>query len=362
MGSERLSSNDVSRWVISVTLFGALAFFGGKWILDFLDPTVKQREDALKRAQKILSQIGLKNIHLSEHEMAVAAQLVDPKNIPISWDSIAGLDDVVQEIKETVILPIQKRHLFVGNSLIEPPKGVLLHGPPGCGKTMIAKATAKEAGARFINLDISMLTDKWYGESQKLAAAVFSLATKIQPCIIFIDEVDSFLRVRDSTDHEATAMMKAQFMSLWDGLATDNRNYVLIMGATNRPRDLDRAILRRMPAMFHIGLPNVKQRVGILDLLLHDELLADEVDIESLAKLTDGFSGSDLKELCRGAAVNRFRYLAGSSDSKNSDSNGSDDEIFHDALPPISLDDFMNSITKMQTSRVHAELMYMPTI
>ena len=95
---------------------------------------------------------------------------------------------------------------------------------------MIAKATAREAGARFINLDISMLTDKWYGESQKLAAAVFSLATKIQPCIIFIDEVDSFLRVRDSTDHEATAMMKAQFMSLWDGLATDSRYVARSMG------------------------------------------------------------------------------------------------------------------------------------
>jgi len=197
-------------------------------------------------------------------------------------------------------------------------KGVLLHGPPGCGKTLIAKATAKEAGARFINLDVSILTDKWYGESQKLAAAVFSLAIELQPCIIFIDEIgeififsysnkkssfcvqylqikiklmaytyyifvppfdlkivwyatgvlllfnalhnsdffaDSFLRARSSQDHEATAMMKAQFMSLWDGLITDPNCVVIVMGATNRPRDLDQAILRRMPSMFHIGLP-----------------------------------------------------------------------------------------------------------
>ena len=102
----------------------------------------------------------------------------------------------------------------------------------------------REAGARFLNLDISSLTDKWYGESQKLAGAVFTLATKIQPCIIFIDEIDSLLRVRDQHDHEATAMIKAQFMQLWDGLTTENNCSVLVMGATNRPRDVDKAILR----------------------------------------------------------------------------------------------------------------------
>lgn len=114
--------------------------------------------------------------------------------------------------------------------------GVLLHGPPGCGKTLIAKATAHEAGTFFINLDVSLLTDKWYGESQKLARAVFSLAMKLQPCIIFIDEIDSFLRARTTSDHEATAMMKAQFMSLWDGLITDPNCTVIVMGATNRPQ------------------------------------------------------------------------------------------------------------------------------
>jgi SpoVK/Ycf46/Vps4 family AAA+-type ATPase len=90
-----------------------------------------------------------------------------------------------------------------------------------------------------------MLTDKWYGESQKLASAVFSLAIKLQPTIIFIDEVDSFLRSRNTNDHEATAMMKTQFMMLWDGLGTDTANTVIVMGATNRPGDLDKAILRR---------------------------------------------------------------------------------------------------------------------
>lgn len=156
-------------------------------------------------------------------------------------------------------------------------------------------------------MDVSILTDKWYGESQKLAAAVFSLAVKIQPCIIFIDEIDSFLRARNSTDHEATAMMKAQFMSFWDGLITDNTCTVIIMGATNRPQDLDKAILRRMPATFRINLPNSIQRKQILELILQHEPIADDVDIMRISHAAEDFSGSDLRELCRNASVYRVR-------------------------------------------------------
>ncbi|POI23248.1 hypothetical protein CIB84_013004, partial [Bambusicola thoracicus] len=180
-------------------------------------------------AEKLMKQIGVKNVKLSEYEMSIAAHLVDPLSMHVTWNDIAGLDDVITDLKDTVILPIKKKYLFENSRLLQPPKGVLLYGPPGCGKTLIAKATAKEAGCRFINLQPSTLTDKWYGESQKLAAAVFSLAIKLQPSIIFIDEIGkklcyllySFLRSRSSSDHEATAMMKAQFMSLWDGLDTD---------------------------------------------------------------------------------------------------------------------------------------------
>lgn len=124
--------------------------------------------------------------------MMIASHLIDPRDIPVSWNNIAGLDNVVQELKETVILPIKRKELFEDSMLTQAPKGVLLHGPPGCGKTMIAKATAKESGTCFINLDVSILTDKWYGESQKLTAAVFSLAVKLQPCIIFIDEIGTY--------------------------------------------------------------------------------------------------------------------------------------------------------------------------
>jgi len=232
----------------------------------------------------------------------------------------------------------------------------LLHGPPGCGKTMIAKATAKETNTRFINLDVSILTDKWYGESQKLTAAVFSLAVKLQPCIIFIDEIDSFLRARNSTDHEATAMMKAQFMSLWDGLITDPACTVIIMGATNRPQDLDRAILRRMPATFHVGLPSEKQRMQVLKLILENEPIAEDIDAVKLSKMTDGFSSSDLHELCRNASVYRVRdYLRNHTQStpKTTGGTDTDDEEYHDAVRPITMEDLVTSVNKMRMSKVH---------
>ena len=203
------------------------------------------------------------DVQLTEYEMSIASQLVDPSTIKVNFEDVAGQADLVSELRQTVILPLQRRHLFAGSELMAAPKGVLLHGPPGCGKTMLAKATAREAAARFINLDIASLTDKWYGESQKLAGAVFTLARKIQPCIIFIDEIDSLLRVRTQQDHEATAMIKAQFMQLWDGLSTDT-NSVVVIGATNRPKDVDTAILRRMPLTFKLGLPDRSQRREII--------------------------------------------------------------------------------------------------
>lgn len=241
--------------------------------------------------------------NFNDYELIIASHIVVPSEIKESWRDIAGLDGVISEIQESVVLPVRHRHLLNSSKLWQAPKGVLLHGPPGCGKTLIAKATAKEGGMRFINLDVAILTDKWYGESQKLASAVFTLALKIQPCIIFIDEIDSLLRSRNSNDHEATAMMKTQFMMLWDGLSTNSNATVIVMGATNRPQDLDKAIIRRMPAQFHIGLPNVEQRLQILKLILANENLDGNIDFQNVAQQTSGFSGADLMEMCRNASV-----------------------------------------------------------
>jgi SpoVK/Ycf46/Vps4 family AAA+-type ATPase len=127
---------------------------------------------------------------------------------------IGGLESIITSLRESVIFPLVHPTLFTASSsLLGPPKGVLLFGPPGCGKTMLAKALAKESGATFINISASVLTNKWFGESNKLVAGLFSLARKTQPSIIFIDEIDSFLRERTSGDHEVTGMIKAEFMT-----------------------------------------------------------------------------------------------------------------------------------------------------
>ncbi|XP_051981914.1 outer mitochondrial transmembrane helix translocase isoform X2 [Xyrauchen texanus] len=302
-----LTRNEVVGMLVRLTIFGAATYYSIKWVVEALDPTQKQKSLAKKRAEQLMKQIGVEGISLTEYEMNIATHLVDPRSIKVTWRDVAGLDEVITELQDTVILPFQKLHLFRGSKLFQPPKGVLLYGPPGCGKTLIAKATAKASGCRFINLQASTLTDKWYGESQKLTAAVFSLAVKIQPCIIFIDEIDSFLRNRSSMDHEATAMMKAQFMSLWDGLETGASSQVMVMGATNRPQDVDAAILRRMPTAFHVGLPNAAQREEILRLILSGEKLSNAINLKEIAGQTEGYSGSDLKELCRDAAMYRVR-------------------------------------------------------
>lgn len=363
------SRADMLALAVRMSFIAAVGYISMKWLMNQLDPTYNAKRKAKKKAREQLMELvsventtfTMKDVDkLTDYEMIIANHIIGPKDIKISWENIAGLEHIIQELKETVILPINRKELFADSHLTQAPKGVLLHGPPGCGKTMIAKATAKNTNTCFINLDVSILTDKWYGESQKLTAAVFSLAVKLQPCIIFIDEIDSFLRARTSQDHEATAMMKAQFMSLWDGLMTDPNCTVIVMGATNRPQDLDRAILRRMPATFHIDLPNEQQRAQILKLILNNEPVAENVDISRVSKITEGFSGSDLQELCRNASVYRVRdYLR---NHTHDDSVSTDDEEYHDAVRPITMEDLVASYKKMRASKLHTGILGVPRL
>ncbi|XP_029619157.1 outer mitochondrial transmembrane helix translocase [Salmo trutta] len=351
-----LSRNEVVGMIVRLTIFGAATYYGIKWVVEAMDPTHKQKIQAKKRAEQLMKQIGVEGVKLTEYEMNIASHLVDPRSMRVSWRDIAGLDEVIYELQDTVILPFQKRHLLAGSKLFQPPKGVLLYGPPGCGKTLIAKATAKASGCQFINLQPSTLTDKWYGESQKLTAAVFSLAVKIQPCIIFIDEIDSFLRNRSSLDHEATAMMKAQFMSLWDGLETGASSQVMVMGATNRPQDLDPAILRRMPTTFHVGLPTARQRTEILKLILAGENLSNAINLKEIAEKSEGSSGSDLRELCRDAAMYRVRDYVRKQQMKQiaqqmQEDDEEDKEGVEERLRPITQLDLLFGLDKMKESK-----------
>ncbi|KAG5975761.1 hypothetical protein E4U55_007565 [Claviceps digitariae] len=250
----------------------------------------------------------IENLALNEFENLVALEMVSPEDIHVGFEDIGGLDAIIEELRESVIYPLTMPYLFShAASLLSAPSGVLLFGPPGCGKTMLAKALARESGASFINLHISTMTEKWYGDSNKIVRAVFSLARKMQPAIIFIDEIDAVLGTRRSGEHEASGMVKAEFMTLWDGLTSANSSgmpaQIVVLGATNRINDIDEAILRRMPKKLPVPLPALEQRRRILQLILQDAKVDEDFDLDRVSKITAGLSGSDIKEACRDAAM-----------------------------------------------------------
>ncbi|KAG6027633.1 hypothetical protein E4U41_000874 [Claviceps citrina] len=251
----------------------------------------------------------IEDLNLNEYENLVALEMVSPEDIHVGFDDIGGLDAIIEELRESVIYPLTMPYLYShAAALLSAPPGVLLFGPPGCGKTMLAKALAHESGASFINLHISTMTEKWYGDSNKIVRAVFSLARKMQPAIIFIDEIDAVLGTRRSGEHEASSMVKAEFMTLWDGLTSANSSgmpaQIVVLGATNRINDIDEAILRRMPKKFAVPLPTLEQRRRILQLILRGTKIdLEHFDLDHVSRITAGLSGSDLKEACRDAAM-----------------------------------------------------------
>ncbi|KAH6635186.1 P-loop containing nucleoside triphosphate hydrolase protein [Chaetomium sp. MPI-SDFR-AT-0129] len=334
MGDQKRMKDLSTGLALAAGVFTAYLFATGivaPYISSLFDPDREKNEAARAKAQANLRRIRRhrtgaavdqdgndtseyadaveEGLVLNEYENQVALEVVAPGDIPVGFDAIGGHDDIIDELKESIIYPLTMPHLYRhGGALLAAPSGVLLYGPPGCGKTMLAKAVARESGASFINLHISTLTEKWYGDSNKLVRAVFSLAQKLQPAIIFIDEMDAVLGTRMSGEHEASGMVKAEFMTLWDGLTSTNAsgtpNRIVVLGATNRINDIDPAILRRMPKKFPVSLPKFEQRLRILQLVLGDTKRdAENLDLDYIAKVTAGMSGSDIKEVCRDAAM-----------------------------------------------------------
>uniref|UniRef100_A0A7N0VA20 AAA+ ATPase domain-containing protein n=1 Tax=Kalanchoe fedtschenkoi TaxID=63787 RepID=A0A7N0VA20_KALFE len=307
-----MSGSSSQRFLQELVLYAAsaalscLVLFAG---LRHLDPNRESSKKAIEHKKEIAKRLGRPLINTNPYEDVIACDVINPDHIDVEFDSIGGLEDIKQALFELVILPLRRPDIFSRGKLLGPQKGVLLYGPPGTGKTMLAKAIAKESGAVFINVRVSNLMSKWFGDAQKLVTAVFSLAHKLQPAIIFIDEVDSFLGQRRSTDHEALANMKTEFMSLWDGFTTDQNARVMVLAATNRPSELDEAILRRLPQAFEIGLPDRKERAAILKVVLKSEKFDDNIDFDHIASLCDGYTGSDILELCKKAAYFPVRDL-----------------------------------------------------
>ncbi len=190
-------------------------------------------------------------------------------NPNVKWDDIAGLDFAKNTIKEIIIWPLLRPDIFKG--IRRPPKGLLLFGPPGTGKTMIAKAIASEAKAKFFNISASSLTSKWIGESEKLARCLFALASFHQPSVIFIDEIDSILSARQENENESSRRLKTEFLVQLDGAGTNQSDAILIIGATNRPQEIDDAVIRRMTKRLYIPLPNHKSRKELIENVVKSE-------------------------------------------------------------------------------------------
>lgn len=243
----------------------------------------------------------------NRYEKRLLEEVVSPEECGRGFAEVGALEDAKTALREAVQLPLKHPELFAGGTLARPSKGVLLFGPPGTGKTLVARAAAAECGAAFLSLSTASLTSKWFGDSTKLLRAAFTLAAKLSPCVIFIDEVDALLGKRNSLkEHEALREMKNEMMALWDGIRS-GRERVMLLGATNRPFDLDEAALRRFTHRIFLGLPDRAARAAILRVVLQGERLGGDVCIDRLAELTPGYSGSDLKQLCVAAAMRPVR-------------------------------------------------------
>jgi len=226
----------------------------------------------------------------------------------VTYEDIGGIEEEIQRIREMVELPLKHPELF-RHLGIEPPKGVLLYGPPGCGKTLLAKAVANESGANFISINGPEIMSKYYGESEKRLRMIFERAQREAPTIIFIDEIDSIAPNRNEVTGEVERRVVSQLLSLMDGL--EARGDVIVIGATNRPEALDPALRRpgRFDREIEIGVPDKNGRKEILMIHTRNVPLAEDVNLEELAEITYGFVGADLAALVREAAMAALRRV-----------------------------------------------------
>uniref|UniRef100_A0A8C0CVZ7 Spastin n=1 Tax=Balaenoptera musculus TaxID=9771 RepID=A0A8C0CVZ7_BALMU len=251
----------------------------------------------------------LKNFRNVDSNLAnlIMNEIVD-NGTAVKFDDIAGQELAKQALQEIVILPSLRPELFTG--LRAPARGLLLFGPPGNGKTMLAKAVAAESNATFFNISAASLTSKYVGEGEKLVRALFAVARELQPSIIFIDEVDSLLCERREGEHDASRRLKTEFLIEFDGVQSAGDDRVLVMGATNRPQELDEAVLRRFTKRVYVSLPNEETRLLLLkNLLCKQGSPLTQKELAQLARMTDGYSGSDLTALAKDAALGPIREL-----------------------------------------------------
>ncbi|EKM55549.1 uncharacterized protein PHACADRAFT_184335 [Phanerochaete carnosa HHB-10118-sp] len=249
---------------------------------------------------------------LDQHEQRLLGCIVDTASISTTFAHVHLPAKTIDSVRTIVSLPLLHPSAFQHGILKEHAMtGCLLFGPPGTGKTLVVRALAKEAGCRMITVSPSDVTDMYVGEGEKLVKSVFSLARRLSPCVVFIDEIDALFGARSSARESGGAIahrgVLTEFMQEMDGLRSSKDDSIIVIGATNRPFDLDDAVLRRLPRRLLVDLPGEKEREEILKILLRDEKFAVDVDLKQLARKTETFSGSDLKHLCVSAALDAVK-------------------------------------------------------
>ncbi len=238
-----------------------------------------------------------------------AVEIAPEQNIPtVMYEDLGGLKDAITKVREMIELPLKHPELF-DRLGIDAPKGVLLHGPPGTGKTMLAKAVANESDAYFISINGPEIMSKYYGESEKAIRDIFDEAEKNAPAIIFLDEIDSIAPKRAEVTGEVERRVVAQLLSLMDGLKS--RKNVIVIGATNRPEALDLALRRpgRFDREIELLVPDTEGRLEIFQIHTRGMPLTENVNLKDLAQITYGFVGADVAALCREAAMSALRRI-----------------------------------------------------
>ncbi|KAJ1917403.1 AAA ATPase cdc48 [Mycoemilia scoparia] len=262
----------------------------------------------------------------------------------VTWDDIGGLENVKQELRETVQYPVQYADKFVKFGM-SPSKGVLLYGPPGCGKTLLAKAIANECQANFISIKGPELLTMWFGESEANVRDVFDKARAAAPCVMFFDELDSVAKARGNSpgDSGATDRVLNQILTEMDGM--NAKKNVFVMGATNRPDQIDSALLRpgRLDQLVYIPLPDKASRIAILKAALRKTPVSPNVDYDFIADHTKGFSGADINEICQRACKLAIRQAIEADAATEKNEDAMDEEV--EAVDPVP-----------ELTRVHFEL------
>ncbi len=280
------------------------------------------------------------------------------KGFKVSYEDIGGLGKELQRVREMIELPLKYPQIFERLG-IDPPKGVLLHGPPGCGKTLIARAVTNETAAYFTHITGPEIMGKFYGESEARLRSVFEEAKANAPAILFIDEIDAIAPKREEMGGEKQVERRvvAQLLALMDGL--ESRGEIIVIGATNIPNSLDPALRRpgRFDREIAISIPDQKGRLEIIHIHTRGMPLAQDVDLEKLSQITYGFVGADVEALCREAAMNALRKIMPSIDFQL-------DEIPYETLLQleVTMNDFTEALKEVEPSAIREVFVEVPNV